>query len=98
MTYRRKVDHARAKACCRQWVTENRRDLERLGLPLALYQDPNRWEDFLLDGCFESPDEPRYDFRDLSRDQMKRLKAFLERHYRDEPPALLEFLRVRLGR
>jgi hypothetical protein len=98
MTFRRKADHAAAKAW-KNWVSENQSDLEHLGLPLALYQDAGHWEDFLENGCLDwHSDGPPFDFRNLPRGQMEHLCAFLERHYSEKPPPLLGFLRARLGK
>jgi hypothetical protein len=99
VTYRRKSDHAAATAW-RQWIGANRSELERLGLPLAVYQDADHWHDFLENGRLDHhSDGPPFDFRDLPRGQQAQLCAFLERHHGgdDLPPALLRFLRVRLG-
>jgi hypothetical protein len=46
MTYRRQANPERDKAW-KKWMSENRDHLERIGLPLALYQDAAHWDDFL---------------------------------------------------
>ncbi|MCK6538183.1 MAG: hypothetical protein L6Q84_34855 [Polyangiaceae bacterium] len=98
MTYRRQADPERNKAW-RRWIAENRSHLERLGLPLALYQDADHWDDFLANGHLHwHTDGPPFDFGDLGRGQMEQLCVFLEQHYRDKPPPLVGWLRVRLGK
>jgi hypothetical protein len=97
MTFRRQADPGRAKAW-KKWISENRDSLERIGLPLALYEDAARWEDFLENGHLHWHDGPPFDFGELRRGQMEQLCTFLERHYPDKPPPLLGWLRVRLGK
>ena len=97
MTYRRRRDPERIKAWER-WIGENRLHLERIGLPLALYQDADHWDDFLENGHLHwYTDGPPFDFGDLSPGQMKQLCAFLEQHCAGKPPPVLGWLRVRVG-
>jgi hypothetical protein len=97
MTYRRQTDHERDRMW-KTWVLQNQSDFERLGLPLALYRNQGNWERFLMDGCFDhEPNEPHFDIGDLSPNQMAQLLTFLQRHYGENPPALVGFLRVRLN-
>ena len=98
MTYRRKADHERDRAW-KTWIGENHFHLERIGLPLALYQDAAHWDDFLENGHLDwHADGPPFDFGELGRGQMEQLCAFLERHYPNKPPPLIGWLRVRLGK
>jgi hypothetical protein len=98
MTYRRQANPERQKAW-KQWIGENRASLERIGLPLALYQDAEHWDDFLENGHLDwHTDGPPFDFADLVRGQMEQLCSFLERHYPENPPPLVRWLRVRLGK
>ena len=97
MTYRRQADPGRDKAW-KKWISENRDPLERIGLPLALYEDAARWEDFLENGHLHWHDGPPFDFGELRGGQMEQLCAFLERRYPDKPPPLLGWLRVLLGK
>ena len=96
MAYRRRADHERAKRW-RQWIPANRAALERIGLPLAIYKDVSHWEDFLANGHLHwHSDGPPFDFTELARDRLEELRALLERNYSEHPPALLQWLRVRL--
>jgi len=75
MTYRRQADPGRDKAW-KKWISENRDPLERIGLPLALYEDAARWEDFLENGHLHWHDGPPFDFGELRGGQMEQLCAF----------------------
>jgi hypothetical protein len=92
------IDHAKKKAW-RRWIEANRPALERIGLPLAVYQDLAHWTDFLENGELHyHTDGPPFDVRAISTGQMKQLRAFLEEHYGDSDPLpdVLRILRVRL--
>jgi hypothetical protein len=98
MTYRRQANPERDKAW-KQWIGENRSHLERIGLPLALYQDAAHWDDFLENGHLHwHADGPPFDFGDLGRGQMEQLRAFLEHNYPEKLPPLINWLRFRLGK
>jgi hypothetical protein len=98
MGYRRRTDPERKKTW-KRWFDENRDHLERIGLPLALYQDAEHWDDFLENGELHwHTDGPPFDFGALALGQMEQLCALLERHCPEKPPALLGWLRVRLGK
>jgi hypothetical protein len=97
MTYRRQANPERDKAW-KKWISENRDHLERIGLPLALYQDAAHWDDFLQNGHLHWHHGPPFDFGELGRGQMEQLCAFLERHYHDKPPPLIGWLRIRLDK
>jgi hypothetical protein len=98
MTYRRQTDHERSNAW-KAWIGENRSHLERVGLPLAVYQDAAHWDDFLENGHLHWHDDgPPFDFGELGNGQMEQLCAFLEQHYPHKPPPLVRWLRVRLGK
>jgi hypothetical protein len=98
VSYRRRAEHSDAKAW-KLWVSEHARELERLGLPLAVYQDRDHWVDFLENGSLDRfSDGPPFDFNDLPRGHLEQLCAFLERHYGTKPPLLLQWIRVRLGK
>jgi hypothetical protein len=98
VAYRRRADHERAKRW-RQWIPANRATLERIGLPLSIYQDVSHWEDFLANGHLHwHSDGPPFDFSELAQDRLEELRALLERDYSEHPPSLLRWLRVRLGR
>ena len=97
MTYRRHSNPERTKAW-KKWIAENTRDLERIGLPLAVYSDADHWDDFLENGHLDwHSDGPPFEFGDLAPGQMEQLRSFLERHYQDHAPPLLGWLRVRVG-
>ena len=99
MSYRRKHDPAR-DARWRAWLTQNRPALERLDLPLRVYEDASRWEDFLENGELHFHADPgRFHFEQLSDGQLRQLRAFLEQEYgaAERVPPLLSWLRVRQG-
>ena len=97
MTFRHRSDPARDKAW-RAWIDENRSALERIGLPLAIYQDADHWQDFLENGHLHYHDDgPPFDvLEDCGPGQQEQLWAFLEKHYAASPPNLLQWMRVRL--
>lgn len=94
--YRRGGDHDAVKAW-QAWLSESSAALERMGLPLTVYQDAEHWYDFIHNGHlhWHEPGAP-FDALEVPIGQMKQIRAFLERHYAEEPPPLLRFLRVRL--
>jgi hypothetical protein len=98
MSYRRESDAERAKAW-KAWAAQHQSTLEGIGLPLAVYQDASHWEDFIENGHLHwHSDGPPFDFNELSPSQMERLLGVLEQSHADRPPALVGFLRTRLGR
>ena len=97
MSFRRHSDHAGATAW-RQWLLRARSDLEQIGLPLAVYETSERWDDFLENGHLHWHSEgPRFDFTELPPERMHQLRLLLERDFGQAPPPLLRFLRVRSG-
>lgn len=63
----------------RIWIQANRRRVERIGLPLAVYSDLNRWDDFLENGHLHwHLDGPPFDFKDLCDGQKAQLLALLD--------------------
>src|SRR5688500_11112496 len=98
MTYRRQADPERNKAW-KKWISEHRDHLERIGLPLAVYQDAAHWDDFLQNGHLHwHTDGPPFDACEIGRGQMEQLCAFLERQHLAPPPPLIGWLRVRLAK
>ncbi|MCH1911710.1 hypothetical protein L9Z41_03840 [Leptospira noguchii] len=97
MAYRKKrTNHAKLKVW-KNWVSQNHFHLESIGLPLAIYQDIDHWEDFLENGHLHwHIDGPPFDVKDLTTNSIKLLYTFLERNYFERPPMLLQMLRARL--
>ena len=102
----RPMDHeGRARWRARQqrhraMLAEQGATLERIGLPLRVYEDAGRWDDFLENGHLHWHEDPgRFDFEQLSDGQLRQLRAFLEGLHGDDesPPPLLRWLRVRQG-
>ncbi|EKT86123.1 hypothetical protein [Leptospira santarosai] len=98
MVYRKKrIDYEKLKVW-KHWIGQNHHHLESIGLPLAIYQDIEHWEDFLENGHLHwHIDGPPSDVKDLATENMKLLYIFLERNYFKQPPALLQMLKVRFG-
>ncbi|WP_025177798.1 hypothetical protein [Leptospira kirschneri] len=97
MAYRKKrADHEKLKVW-KNWVGQNHHHLESFGLPLSVYQDMDHWKDFLENGHWHI-DGPSFDVKDLTMDSIKLLYNFLERNYLEQPPTLLQMLRMRLGK
>ena len=102
MKYRRNHDPV-PDSKWRTWIGQHRPALERLGLPLRVYEDAARWSDFLENGELHfHPDPGRFHFEQLSDGQLRQLRAFLEQEYgeygaAEKVPPLLSWLRVRQG-
>lgn len=99
MAYRKKqANHEKLKVW-KNWIDQNHHHLESIGLPLAIYQDIDHWEDFLENGHLHwHIDGPLFDVKDLTTECMELLYTFLERNYLEQPPTLLQMLSVRLGK
>lgn len=98
MSYRRKSDPHGSRAW-KEWLAEHQSTLEGIGLPLAVYQDAAHWEDFIENGHLHwHADGPPFGFDELAPTQMEQLLGVLEQSHIVQPPALIGFLRTRLGR
>lgn len=102
MSYRRKKEDVQAAQLWLEWIAQNGRKLQALGVPSGAYATYRHWEDFLLFGEVNDRLEPRspwWSFTSLSRSQMRGLVDFLIVNA-DQVPAgagLPGFLRTRLS-
>jgi hypothetical protein len=79
-----------------RWLLEHGDHLAALGLPLRVFETWERWTDFLANGGLDRfEDSTHFSFELLHPAQLRRLHAFLEDHFSDDPPNLLRWLRVR---
>jgi len=99
MGYRRKIDH-KQQAAQKVWLYANWPTLDEIGLPPEVFRDYDHWNDFLENGDLDWHKGSGFDFTQLTMVQMRQLRDFLEKHYREalRIPPLLQFLRVRCER
>jgi hypothetical protein len=83
------------------WIDMHRPELRALGLPPEVCLSAQHWLDFLENGHlhWHPQDSTGFDFKSLSREQLQRLRAFLEQHREFQPEhfALRGYLDHRLA-
>jgi hypothetical protein len=89
-------DHRRGQEW-HAWIDRHRAELAAIGLPVEVYLDAARWQDFLENGHLHWHPSSGFEFGELSPAQLEALHRFLEREYgaADRPPPLLGWARVR---
>ncbi len=82
MSYRRNNERALA---WREWLRENERALNECHLPEIVLSSEAHWWDFLMHGYLDHHDDPSdFSLDNLSPEEMRCLKNFLESHLAEE--------------
>lgn len=98
MSFRRdKSDAHRRQREWGAWIDAHRAELVAMGVPPEIYLDESRWDDFLQNGHLHWHEGTGWGFDELSRDQIRALGRFLDRHFAGDPrcQSLLGYINVR---
>ena len=95
-----KTERHKEHAAWHAWIEQHGSALKSMGLPADVYLTLDHWQDFLENGQlhWHEEDTTGFEFSQLAKNQMERLRSFLEenREFRPEYFPLLEWLRIRL--
>ena len=82
MGYRRSKENAEAARNWSTFVARNRRVVEAAGLPQAVTESINHWDDFLMHGYLDHHDDPAgFTVDQLSDEQYAALLQFVESYF-----------------